>query len=36
MTLPIALMSYVILRNRRVKALRWWVGLTEGLFAIPS
>ena len=34
-TLPIVLMSYGVLRDIRVKALRWWVGLTAGLFAIP-
>ncbi|WP_332701903.1 hypothetical protein [Devosia sp.] len=34
-TLPIVLMSYGVLRDARVKALRWWVGLTAGLFAIP-
>lgn len=34
-TLPIVLMTYGVLRDIRVKALRWWVGLTAGLFAIP-
>ena len=34
-TLPMMLMSYGVLRDARVKALRWWVGLTAGLFAIP-
>lgn len=34
-TLPIVLMSYGVIRDTRVKSLRWWVGLTAGLFAIP-
>ena len=34
-TLPIVLMSYGVLRDARVRALRWWVGLTAALFAIP-
>lgn len=34
-TLPIVLMSYGALRDTRVRALRWWIGLTAGLFAIP-
>lgn len=34
-TLPIALMSYGVTRDDRVRALRWWVGLMAGLFAIP-
>ena len=34
-TLPILLMSYGVIRDRRIRALRWWVGLTTGLFAIP-
>lgn len=34
-TLPVVLMSYGALRDIRVRALRWWVGLTAGLFAIP-
>lgn len=34
-TLPIALMSFAVLRDAGVKALRWWVALTAGLFAIP-
>lgn len=32
--LPIALMSYGVLRDARVKVLRWSVGLTSVLFAI--
>lgn len=34
-TLPVVLMSYGALRDGRVRALRWWVALTAGLFAIP-
>lgn len=34
-TLPIALLSYGVMRDVRVRALRWWVALTAGLFAIP-
>lgn len=34
-TLPVVLMGYGALRDLRVRALRWWIGLTAGLFAIP-
>ncbi|MGB3336281.1 MAG: hypothetical protein WBA73_03785 [Devosia sp.] len=34
-TLPIVLLSYGVIRDGRVRALRWWVALTTGLFAIP-
>ena len=34
-TLPIVLMSYGVLRDARMRALRWWVALTAGLFVIP-
>lgn len=34
-TLPVALMSYGAWRDTSVRALRWWVALTAGLFAIP-
>jgi hypothetical protein len=34
-TIPVVLLSYAVLRDARVRALRWWVGLTAGLFAIP-
>lgn len=34
-TLPIVLMCYGVLRDTRIRALRWWVALTAGLFAIP-
>jgi hypothetical protein len=34
-TLTIALLSYGAIRDTRARALRWWVALTSGLFAIP-
>jgi hypothetical protein len=33
-TLPVVLLVVGVLRDKRVRPLRWWVGLTAGLFAI--
>lgn len=32
-TLPVVLISIGAMRDTRVRALRWWVALTSGLFA---
>ncbi|UJW86894.1 hypothetical protein [Devosia sp. SL43] len=33
-TLPVVLLVVGVLRDTRVRPLRWWVALTSGLFAI--
>ncbi|GLQ55966.1 hypothetical protein [Devosia nitrariae] len=34
-SIPVALMTWGAWRDSRIRALRWWAGLTAGLYAIP-